>query len=162
MKRMVLTSMAVVCLAGVMYAQDDVVSTVTVDPTQQAFSDLWTKWIEFNNWDKDAAYQTIDEIEQKVREEFPMDPEVQKQVNAISEKMYADLEALANEMGYSNFKDAYGSGDPRVQELKQIESVASQETHNLTESYYQELQRRYRVACIDALTRLMENAQSVK
>lgn len=165
MKQILLTAMAVMCIAGGMYAQGDIgkeVPVVPVDPTQQTFNEVFEKWFEFNNWDKDAAYSTIHEIEQKIREDFPIDPEIASQVKAISDKMYADLQAKASEMGYSNFKDAYGSNDPRVLELKQIETDSYALQNSLTEGYYKELQYRYRVATIEALTRLLENAETIR
>jgi len=166
MKKMVLTAMAVTCLTGAMYAQDNIPKEdppqVTVDPTQETFNEMWMKWIEFNNWDKDAAYSTIQNIEQTIREEFPMDPEVEKQVAALNTEMYAKLDAKAKEMGFPSFKDAYASSDPRVQELKQIECDYDTQRYNLTNDYYQEFQHRYQQACIDAITRLMENAESIK
>jgi hypothetical protein len=165
MKRVIAAVAVVVCCAGVMYAQDETKvepPAVTVDPTQQTFNDVWMKWIEFNNWNKDAAYATLQNIEESIRADFPMDPAVTKQLQAISEEMYARLEAKAKEMGFTNFKDAFVSDDPRVQELKQIQGEYSTQQHNLTHEYYEEFNRRYQLACIDAISRLMENAQAIK
>ena len=123
---------------------------------------MWMDWIEFNNNDKNAAYQVIEEINKNIRTEFPMDPKLAATLDQLYKEQYAALDAKAKEMGFSNFKDAYASSDPRAQELKAIEGEYSTRIYNLRSAYDTELNRRIDAACYDAVKRLMENAEAMK
>jgi hypothetical protein len=165
MNRLILTAIAAISLAGFVAAQDVKVQLpAATDPAtiQQEFNQVMNEWLNFNNWDKEAAYKVLNDLNGKIRSEFPLDPQIQKALEELNRKQYAELDAKAKEMGYTNFKDALASSDPRAADIKLIMTNYDSQRFNLTAAYNEEFNRRYHSACIDAMKRLMENAAAMK
>lgn len=150
MNKLIVTAVVATLLAGSTMAQN------------LFFGELWSDWIEFNNNDKDAAYKVIQEINNNIREEFPMDPQLKATLDQLVSEKNAALDAKAKELGFTSFKEAYGSSDPRAQEIKTIEMDYSNRINNLRSAYDTELNRRIDIACYEAVKRLMENAETMK
>lgn len=155
MKKVILTVIAAMCLIGMTLAQPSSASG-------SDFNEVWMEWLKFNNWDKNAAYQVMDQMQAKIRQEFPMDPQLAQTLDNLQTQYYAAMQAKAKEYGYSNFKDAYVSDNQElVAALKNIEGQYSQQRNQLTSAYNEEFNRRYNTACMEAMKRLMENANAM-
>jgi hypothetical protein len=155
MKKVLFTSVAALCLIGMTIVQP---SSASGDD----FNAVWMEWLKFNNWDKDAAYQVMNQMQEKIRQEFPMDPQLAQTLDNIQKQYYAAMEAKAKEYGYSNFKDAYQSDNQElVSALKYIEADFMNQRSQLTSAYYEEFNRRYNAACVEIMKRLMENANAM-
>ena len=135
---------------------------VPANTVQDEFNTVFQQWLEFNNWDKMAAYEVMDQMRQKIREEFPMDPQLVKTINDLATQHYAAMEAKAKEYGYSNYKEAAGSNNEElVMLLKNMEVEYSRQNSQLTSAYNEEFNRRYNSACVETMKRLMENAEAM-
>jgi hypothetical protein len=155
MNKMIFAGIAALCLIGVTFVQP---SSASGDE----FNAVWMEWLKFNNWDKDAAYQVMNQMQEKIRQEFPMDPQLAQTLDNIQKQYYAAMEAKAKEYGYSNFKDAYQSDNQElVMALKNIDGQFNQQRSQLTSAYYEEFNRRYNAACVEIMKRLMENANAM-
>ena len=155
MKKLLLTAMAVVCIAGSLVTAQDAV-------TQDEWNEIMNEWIMFNGREnKEAINGILDEIETKIREEFPMDPQLKQDLEALTTEKYNALSAKASEFGYSNYKEAIRA-HVAVDELMQIESSYDDQLNSLTNDYYEEFWGRYRATCAETLQRLMENAEEMK
>lgn len=154
MNRLIITMVAAVWIAGSITAQDV--------PSQSEFNKVFSDWFEFNNRDKEAAYAIMGELNDKISKEFPMDPELVKTLEERAAKSQAAIDEEAKALGYSNFKDALSSNDPKTAELKKMFEQMQTEGMNLTAPYYEELTRRINAAAIEAIRRLMENAEAMK
>ena len=166
MKRMMFAAMALALLTGWLQAQEvDVgkdMTPPTIDPVTEEFNNVFNQWLEYNNMDKEAAYSVLQEIQSNIIENFPMDPATQKALNDLNTNEQKQLTALANELGYDNYKDAMAAGEPRSVEFEEISKNFTQQRDDLTRAYYEEFQRRYHATCVDAMQRLMENGQAMK
>jgi hypothetical protein len=155
MKKVVFAIVAALSLIGLPISQPSSASGSN-------FNDVWMEWLKFNNWDKNVAYQVMDQMQTKIRQEFPMDPQIQQAVNNLQTQYYAAMQAKASEYGYSNFKDAYASNNEElVKALKSIDMQYNQQQSQLTSAYYAEFNRRYETACLETIQRLMENANAM-
>ncbi|MBN1761104.1 MAG: hypothetical protein JW863_22440 [Chitinispirillaceae bacterium] len=164
MKKMMLAATTFALLTGSLWAQDlgkDITPPV-IDPVTEEFNNVINEWLAYNNMDKEAAYSVLSDLESKIREDFPMDAATQKALQNLADTEYKQLSALANELGYDNFKDAIEAGHPRAGEFEEISKNFHQQRDDLTRAYNEEFQRRYHTTCIDALERLMENGQAMK
>jgi hypothetical protein len=160
MNRVILTAIVATCLAGTVLAGDTLQVSASQIQNQNEFNEMWTWLIEYNNFNKDAAAQVFNEMEQKIRQEFPMDPKLQQTLDALIKEQYAALEAKAKELGYSNYKDAYNS--PNGTQMKIIEGDYQNRINTLRSDYDKEFHLRYQNACIEAVKRLQENANAMK
>jgi hypothetical protein len=155
MKKVIFASIAALSLIGLPLTQP-------VSASGDDFNTVWMKWLEFNNWDKEAAYQVMDQMREKIRQEFPMDPKLQQTINDLATQHWADMDAIAKQYGFQNYKEASGSNNEEVvMILKKMEADYSQQNSQLTSAYYEEFNRRYDAACLETMKRLMENANAM-
>ena len=155
MKKLLLTAIAAVCLTGSLAVAEDFV-------TQDEWNEIMNEWIQFNGRDnREAINGVLDEIQDKIKEEFPMDPEMQLQLEALKTDKEAAMAAKAKEFGYDDYRLAVRE-HVAVNEIFAIEQDFDNQINSLTNDYYEEFWGRYRTTCADAIERIMENAEKMK
>jgi hypothetical protein len=170
MKKIIITAIAAVFLAGVSMAQN------TPTPEQSAYQEAWQWLIQYKNWDKEAAYKVIDDMRAKIQQEYPMDQKLQDAVNAVQAQLKASELAIAQKYGFANYEALYmdlkynganwkGGADKYeevTRELKVIESDCGNKQADLTRAYNDEFHKRYEAACVEAVNRLKADANAMK
>jgi hypothetical protein len=163
MKKIIL-ALVVACLANGSMAQE-----YTPTPEQVELNNMMSWLFEYYNYDKDAAYQTINGIQSKVVAEFPMDPKLAEAVKAAEAKGQAAQLALAQKYGFATIDAFYGEQKYHPEkypdakgELQAIYVEQSTQISILTKAYTDELNRRIQTAEIEAIQRLQANANTMK
>jgi hypothetical protein len=155
MKKVIFASIAALSLIGLPLTQP-------VSASGDDFNTVWMKWLEFNNWDKHVAYQVMDQMREKIIQEFPMDPKLLQTINDLTARHWADMNAVAKQYGFQDYKEAYGSNNEEVvMILKKMEMDYGLQYSQLTTAYNEEFNRRFNAACIETIQRLMENANAM-
>lgn len=109
------------------------------------------------------------DLYKKIKQEFPMDPQMQAAIAAIESQKVADYNALAQKYGCSSWdelmkKDKY---DPIFQnnkiwdERQKIDDEYGTEYSKIVTPYYTEFNKRYENAVIEAIKRIQENAKTM-
>jgi len=163
MNKVILTTIVTLFLAGITAAQTIDVPEKTPEQkaTEQEYLEVIDEWKDLMGFDKNSRESegAIHQIYENIKEEFPMDPEIQKQVEEIQKQRDEDMEAAAKAAGFSSADEAWRAGNTEVQEIY-TEAVAK--ITPLSQPYYNELGYRYHLAAIDALKRMIENANAMK
>jgi hypothetical protein len=177
MKKIFLSMLAVACLAGISMAQDKPAPDVTPPtPEQSAFQGAWEWLIQYENWNKEAAYKVIDDMRNKIQQEYPMDSKLQEAVNAVQSQLNASELAIAQKYGFATYEALYmdlkykganwkGGADKYeevMRELKILENDCQIKQADLTRAYQEEFQKRFEAACVEAINRLKDNANAMK
>ena len=157
MRKIAFLSMVAIFLAGSVHAQ-------------QMPQDLIQWLIEYFNYDKNAAYAVINEVQGKVKQEFPMDQKLVDALKALDVQQQAAMVDLAKKNGYSDYNEFYSaakyksaSGDwTWFNEIQNIYSEYGTARSNLTASYNAEFNKRVTEATTEAIKRLQENANAMK
>ena len=127
--------------------------------------------LQYENWDKDAAYKVITDMRTKIQQEFPMDQKLVDAVNAVQAQQKAAELALAQKNGYASvdammidlkYKDGQGKYIDMMEQLKVLDNDYLMKQADLTRAYNDEFQKRYEAACIEAINRIKANANTMK
>jgi len=157
MKKIALLAAVAIFLAGNVHAQ-------------QISQDLYLWLIEYFNYDKTAAYEVINEVQAKVKQEFPMDQKLVDALKALDVQQQAAMADLAKKNGYSDINEFYSaakyksaSGDwTWYNAIQNLYSEYGTARSNLTASYNTEFNKRVTEATNEAIKRLQENANAMK
>ncbi|MBN1578118.1 MAG: hypothetical protein JW913_16270 [Chitinispirillaceae bacterium] len=164
MKKLIVTTVLLACCTIWAQAQDVSDEELQVDVNEQlhqTFDEVWEQWMEFNNQSSDAAYSALANVERQAREEC-LNSELKQQLTDLFDEEYALLDEKAKELGFSSYKEAFASSDPRVDELRTLEEEYNNQRGDLTREYRESFRIRFEQAAIDAIQRMMENAEAVK
>lgn len=163
MNKVILTGIAALLFAGIVVAQPGgyIPLTEQQKATEQEYRELVDEWKDFMGLDKNTreGEEALRELYKHIKDEYPMDADISKEVEEIKTQRDIDMEAKAKELGYANASEAFEAGK---QEVINIYSESVEEITARTGEYYHELQYRYNLAAIDALKRLLENAKEMK
>lgn len=120
---------------------------------------------------KEAYYAFIDGIREKIKQELPVDPQLQKQVDAIkaagSEAEAKKLQEFGVTTGWELFeslRSKYGDDKGAIYESEEYRSYSSigEQTNvsvnNAMKAYNDEIQSRFEAAFIQAVKKYQENA----
>jgi hypothetical protein len=137
---------------------------------QQMPQDLIQWLIEYFNYDKTAAYEVINGVQDKVKQEFPMDQKLVDGLKVLDVQQQAAMADLAKKNGYSDVNEFYSaakyksaSGDwTWFNDIQNLNSEYSTARSNLTASYTAEFNKRVTEATNEAIKRLQVNANAMK
>jgi hypothetical protein len=165
-RKMVLT-MVVVGVSLIFNTQQGFASDAgsTLSPVEQQYQ-IIKQWMAFNNWDKEKAYVVLNEVNAQLRIEFPLDVQLFTEADNFRQMYLAKLNQKAKEMGFEDYEQAIftlnENNDPRGLALEnELDAYRIQES-DITKEWYKENNRRYCTAAIDAIKRIMENANTMK
>ena len=172
MKKALLSALSIVCLTGMAIAQDYNKPPVPPVPPEQIEYNNMVEWLfNYYNQDKEATYQMLNGIQEKIRAEFPMDQKLVDAVNAARAQSDAALLVVAKKYGFTNYDEfymdlkyhpeKYNNGAP-WQEIELIWKQGTATEQNLTKEYNEALSKRVQTAEIEAIKRLQENAKAMK
>jgi hypothetical protein len=170
MNKILLSALGVVCMAGIALAADKVVPQPT--PEQIEYNNMVDWLYKYYNSDKEAMYQMLNGISDKIKTEYPMDQKIVDAVNAIRAQSQAAQLEVAKKYGFTNYNDFYGDlkyhpekyGDANAvwAEINQVGKQYSDQESNLTAAYREDLNKRILAAEIEAVERLQGNAKAMK
>jgi hypothetical protein len=126
---------------------------------------------------KNAFYAFMGTIEAKVKQEYPVDPQLTKQVNDLKAAYEAARTAKLLEFGikdqagydayYTNLKYNSKDGtemakDPLMSQLNALYTELQTSTQNVMQAYNDEFRKRYEAAFIEAVKKFQENGATMK
>jgi len=169
MKKVLFAVFAALSLSGMAIAQDKPLpEPVTVTPEQAAYNDMWDWLLKYKDYDKNAAYQIITGIQDKVKLEFPMPQSLKDALAAAAAKRDAAWTDLAKNAGCSSYEEFMikFKNDVNFQiqyksAWSEIESTYSRETSSLSTNYNTEFNKRFQTACVEAIKRIQESANAM-
>jgi hypothetical protein len=171
MKKALLAVITAVCFTGMAMAQQDkpIPEPVPITPEQQAYNDMWNWLLKYENYDKNAAIQFINGISDKIKQEFPMPQTLQDALAAAAARRDAAWAELIKTSGCSsadefwtkyktdmNFSIQYKSAESDIQ------TAYAREINSLTDAYSAEFNKRFQIACVEAIKRIQESANAMK
>jgi hypothetical protein len=169
MKKVLLAVIAAMCFTGMAMAQDKPIpEPAPITPEQQAYNDMWQWLLQYENYDKNAASQFMQGIQDKVKLEFPLPQSLQDALTAAAAKRDAAWADLAKRAGCSSvdeFMIKYKSDINFASQYKgawaDIETTYARETSGLTTNYNAEFNKRFQTACVEAIKRIQESANAM-
>jgi hypothetical protein len=126
---------------------------------------------------KDAFYAFVGAIKDKIKQEYPVDPQLTKQINDLTASYEAARKAKLLEFGINDetgYMEYYGKvknnctsweemlKDPLLSQLENLETEFHTSTANVMKAYNDEFQRRYEAAFIEAVKKFQENGTTMK
>ena len=130
--------------------------------------------VEYYN-QKDAFYAFVGTIKTKIQQEYPVDPQLTKQIADLKAATAAKEAAKLSELGASSASvlvekliQKYGGdkavayASPEYLSYAAIGQDMNQTINNLMAAYNAEFQRRYEAAFIEAVKKFQENGSTMK
>jgi hypothetical protein len=124
---------------------------------------------------KDAFYAFMGTIKTKVQQEYPVDPQLTKQIADLKAATAAKEAAKLSELGASSASvlvekliQKYGGdkavayASPEYKSYAAIGQDMNETINNLMSAYNAEFQRRYEAAFIEAVKKFQENGTTMK
>jgi hypothetical protein len=173
MNKVLLAVIAAVSFAGFAIAQD---KPLPEPPTpEQAEYNEMIQWFIAST----GKYEIMDfekQMRDKIKLEFPMDQKLQEAVNSTKTDYYNNLTSFAKQLGitvtsqmtfdelYSKIKLALGQSENKqyYNSFAKIDNEYYTKLNTLTKSYNDEFNVRFEAACVDAIKRIKENAETMR
>ncbi len=132
--------------------------------------------VEYYN-QKDAFYAFTNTIRIKIQQEYPVDPQLTKQVSDLKAAYEAARAAKLLEYGIKDeagYIEYYGKvkynchsweemlKDPLLSQLENLQTEFQTSTTNVMKAYNDEFQKRYEAAFVEAVKKFQENGVTMK
>ena len=126
---------------------------------------------------KDAFYEFMDAVHTRVQQEYPVDPQLTKQVDDLKAEYEAARKAkllefgIADEAAYDEYymnlkhssKDPESmASDPLMSELNALHTELQNSIENVMKEYNDNFRKRYEAAFVEAVRKFQENGASMK